>query len=320
RYRFVKMDVCAPELCALVRDIRPDGILHLAAESHVDRSIANPLAFVRTNVLGTANLLHAALDYFRTLPDERKAAFRFQHVSTDEVYGALGATGRFDETSPYHPRSPYSASKAGADHLVRAWGNTYGLPVIVSTGANTYGPCQFPEKLISRVIVNALSGKSLPLYGNGLQTREWLHVEDHAAALWLIHERGSVGETYAIGGDTERTNLAVVQSICRILDELRPTPSGCYADQIAFVADRPGHDVRYALDTGKLRRALGWRPAHAFDAGLRATVRWYLDNEPWWRSLEGSGVSGQGSVHGMPPAAHNRVNCPPLADRPIPNP
>jgi len=326
RYRFVKMDICDPEISRLIHEIQPDGIIHLAAESHVDRSIENPLEFVRTNVLGTANLLHAALGYFKTLPDERKAIFRFQHVSTDEVYGSLApSTGQpsgtgqktcatlFDETSPYNPSSPYSASKAGSDHLVRAWGHTYGLPILICNGSNTYGPYQFPEKLIPLVITNALQGKALPIYGNGQQVRDWIHVDDHAKALWLIHERGTPGESYAIGSDNPRTNLAVVHALCRLLDELRPrqnnvaqapspvakstldTAEGgcatlvpqnpCYADLIAFVPDRPGHDVRYALNTTKLRHTLHWHPETPFDSGLRSTVLWYLAHSPWWFPL-----------------------------------
>ena len=294
RYHFTRADICdGAAVSELFREFRPDAIMHLAAESHVDRSIDGPLDFVRTNVLGTATLLDAALGYWKTLPDERKAAFRFQHISTDEVYGSLGATGLFTEKTPYDPRSPYSASKASSDHMVRAWHHTFGLPVLLSNCSNNYGPYHFPEKLIPLVILNALDGKKLPIYGKGDNIRDWLFVEDHARALWLIDRKGKVGETYNIGGRNERTNLQVVQAICRILDELRPKASGSYADQITFVSDRPGHDLRYAIDADKLRRELGWEPRENFDSGLRLTVKWYLENDWWWRPIREGKYSGE---------------------------
>ena len=294
RYHFTRADICdGAAVSELFREFRPDAIMHLAAESHVDRSIDGPLDFVRTNVLGTATLLDAALGYWKTLPDERKAAFRFQHISTDEVYGSLGATGLFTEKTPYDPRSPYSASKASSDHMVRAWHHTFGLPVLLSNCSNNYGPYHFPEKLIPLVILNALDGKSLPIYGKGENIRDWLFVEDHARALWLIDRKGKVGETYNIGGRNERTNLQVVQTICRILDELRPKASGSYADQITFVADRPGHDLRYAIDADKLRSELGWEPREDFDSGLKLTVKWYLENDWWWRPIREGKYSGE---------------------------
>ena len=294
RYHFTQADICdAAAVRKLFAEFRPDAIMHLAAESHVDRSIDGPLEFVRTNVLGTATLLDAALAYWRELPDDRKVAFRFQHISTDEVYGSLGATGLFTESTPYDPRSPYSASKASSDHMVRAWHHTFGLPVLLSNCSNNYGPYHFPEKLIPLVILNALDGRKLPIYGKGENIRDWLFVEDHARALWLIDRKGKVGETYNIGGRNERTNLQVVQTICRILDELRPKASGSYADQITFVSDRPGHDLRYAIDADKLRNELGWEPRENFDSGLRLTVKWYLENDWWWRPIREGKYSGE---------------------------
>ena len=294
RYHFTRADICdGAAVRRLFSEFRPDAIMHLAAESHVDRSIDGPLEFVRTNVLGTATLLDAALAYWRELPEARKAAFRFQHISTDEVYGSLGATGLFTEQTPYDPRSPYSASKASSDHMVRAWHHTFGLPVLLSNCSNNYGPYHFPEKLIPLVILNALDGKKLPIYGKGENIRDWLFVEDHARALWLIDRKGKVGETYNIGGRNERTNLQVVQAICRILDELRPKASGSYADQITFVSDRPGHDLRYAIDADKLRGELGWEPREDFDSGLRLTVKWYLENDWWWRPIREGKYSGE---------------------------
>ncbi|MBR0457742.1 MAG: dTDP-glucose 4,6-dehydratase [Victivallales bacterium] len=293
-YHFAKLDICDREGVAnLFASFQPDAIMHLAAESHVDRSIDDPLCFVKTNVLGTANLLQCALEYWRSLDEARKSAFRFQHISTDEVYGSLGPEGFFQETTPYSPRSPYSASKASSDHLVRAWGHTFGLPVLLSNCSNNYGPYHFPEKLIPLVILNALDGKPLPIYGKGDNIRDWLYVEDHAKALWLINRKGLPGETYNIGGHNERTNLQVVQTICKILDELRPKQSGKYEDQITFVTDRPGHDQRYAIDADKLRRELGWRPEENFDTGIRRTVQWYLDNDWWWRPIREKKYSGE---------------------------
>ena len=293
-YHFEQADICdTAAVKRLFDDFQPDTIMHLAAESHVDRSIDDPLCFVKTNVLGTANLLQCALEYWRPLPDERKAAFRFQHISTDEVYGSLGATGFFKETTPYDPKSPYSASKASSDHLVRAWGHTFNLPVLISNCSNNYGPFHFPEKLIPLVILNALDGKQLPIYGKGENVRDWLYVEDHAKALWLINEKGVPGETYNIGGHNERTNLQVVNTICDILDDLRPKASGKYSDQIVFVTDRPGHDLRYAIDSAKLQKDLGWRPEEDFDTGIRKTVQWYLDNAWWWKPIREKKYAGQ---------------------------
>ena len=293
-YHFEQADICDPvAVKRLFDEFQPDTIMHLAAESHVDRSIDDPLCFVKTNVLGTANLLQCALEYWRPLPDERKAAFRFQHISTDEVYGSLGATGFFKETTPYDPKSPYSASKASSDHLVRAWGHTFNLPVLLSNCSNNYGPFHFPEKLIPLVILNALDGKQLPIYGKGENVRDWLYVEDHAKALWLINEKGVPGETYNIGGHNERTNLEVVKTICAILDDLRPKAQGNYADQIVFVTDRPGHDLRYAIDSDKLQKELGWKPEENFDTGIRKTVQWYLDNAWWWKPIREKKYAGQ---------------------------
>ena len=293
-YHFEQADICDPvAVKCLFDEFQPDTIMHLAAESHVDRSIDDPLCFVKTNVLGTANLLQCALEYWRPLPDERKAAFRFQHISTDEVYGSLGATGFFKETTPYDPKSPYSASKASSDHLVRAWGHTFNLPVLLSNCSNNYGPFHFPEKLIPLVILNALDGKQLPIYGKGENVRDWLYVEDHAKALWLINEKGVPGETYNIGGHNERTNLEVVKTICAILDDLRPKAQGNYSDQIVFVTDRPGHDLRYAIDSDKLQKELGWKPEENFDTGIRKTVQWYLDNAWWWKPIREKKYAGQ---------------------------
>ena len=294
RYSFAHLDICDREgVTRLFAEFQPDTIMHLAAESHVDRSIDAPLDFVRTNVLGTANLLQCALEYWRGLPEERQTAFRFQHISTDEVYGSLGEDGFFAETTPYDPKSPYSASKASSDHMVRAWGHTFGMPVLISNCSNNYGPYHFPEKLIPLVILNALDGKPLPVYGRGANVRDWLYVEDHAKALWLINQRGVPGETYNIGGHNERTNLEVVETICRILDELRPKTAGRYADQITFVADRPGHDLRYAIDATKLTRDLGWHAEENFDTGIRKTIQWYLDNAWWWEPIRAQKYAGE---------------------------
>ena len=293
-YSFRQLDICdADGVSALFAEFQPDSIMHLAAESHVDRSIDDPLCFVRTNVLGTANLLQCALTYWQKLPQERKEKFRFQHISTDEVYGSLGKTGFFKESTPYDPKSPYSASKASSDHMVRAWGHTFKMPVLISNCSNNYGPYHFPEKLIPLVILNALDGKDLPIYGKGENIRDWLYVEDHAKALWLINSRGVPGETYNIGGHNERTNLDVVRTVCRILDELKPRQSGSYAEQIKFVADRPGHDQRYAIDADKLHNDLGWVAEENFDSGIRKTVKWYLENEWWWRPIREKKYSGE---------------------------
>lgn len=284
-YVFEQADICDPAAMQAILDRhQPDAVMHLAAESHVDRSIDGPAEFIRTNVFGTFTLLEAAREYWRGLPGGRKAAFRFHHVSTDEVFGALGSEGRFSETSPYRPNSPYSASKAGSDHLARAWGETYGLPVIVSNTSNNYGPCQFPEKLIPVTILNALAGRPLPVYGRGENVRDWLYVEEHAEALLLVIEKGAPGETYNIGGDAEARNIDLVTMICALMDERRPDAAP-HAERIRFVADRPGHDFRYAIDGGKTERELGWAPKLTLDQGLALTVDWYLGNEAWWRPL-----------------------------------
>lgn len=265
---------------------RPDWVLHLAAESHVDRSIDSPGAFIQTNVVGTFVLLQAARAYLETLPPPARAGFRFVHVSTDEVYGSLGAEGLFTEATPYDPHSPYSASKAASDHLARAWHDTYGLPVLVTNCSNNYGPYQFPEKLIPVVILKALRGEPIPVYGRGENIRDWLYVRDHAEALLAVADRGTPGETYNIGGNNELRNLDLVHRLCGILDELRPRPDGQpYATQITFVKDRLGHDLRYAIDASKIRRDLGWRPREDHESGFRATVRWYLENEAWWHQI-----------------------------------
>ena len=275
-YAFERADICdAAAMARIFAAHDPDAVMHLAAESHVDRSIDGPEAFVRTNVVGTFTLLEAARAHWRALPDARRAAFRFHHVSTDEVFGALGPTGKFDETAPYAPNSPYSASKAGSDHLARAWGETYGLPVIVTNGSNTYGPFQFPEKLVPVAILNALSGRPIPIYGRGENVRDWLHVEDHAAALLAVIRRGRAGARYVIGGGREARNIDVVRMICSALDDLRPEAAP-HARLIAFVADRPGHDFRYAIDASKIMAELGWKPAVALEEGLRETARWHL--------------------------------------------
>jgi len=286
RYVFEHVDICnADALTRVFDEHRPDAVMHLAAEAHVDRSIHGPAAFLQTNLMGTGVLLEAARQYWASLPDARRAVFRFHHVSTDEVYGDLeDAQGLFTEQTPYAPSSPYSASKAGSDHLVRAWHRTFGLPVLVTNCSNNYGPYHFPEKLIPLMILNARAGKSLPVYGDGQQVRDWLYVEDHARALVRVLEAGQVGETYNIGGHNECTNLSVVEAICDLLEELAPQrPAGVagYRDLIAFVTDRPGHDLRYAIDAGKIERELGWRPEETFESGLRKTVQWYLENDDW---------------------------------------
>jgi dTDP-glucose 4,6-dehydratase len=283
RHRFVQGDVADAALVReLLRTERPKAVIHLAAESHVDRSIDGPAAFVQTNVVGTFAMLDAARDHWKSLPADEKEAFRFLHVSTDEVFGSLGAEGAFTETTPYSPRSPYSASKAASDHLVRAYFHTYGLPTLITNCSNNYGPYQFPEKLIPLMILNALEGKPLPVYGDGQNVRDWLFVEDHCRALRLVAKEGGPGETYNIGGNSERANLDVVKLICRIVDHLRPDlPHFPCESLINFVADRPGHDRRYAIDAGKIRRELGWEPQRTFEEGLAATVAWYLENSEW---------------------------------------
>lgn len=285
RYVFERADICdAAALARIFTAHKPDAVLHLAAESHVDRSIDGPEQFIHTNIVGTFRLLAAARAYWQALDAGRKARFRFHHVSTDEVFGSLGPEGLFSETTAYDPRSPYSASKAASDHLVRAWHETYGLPTLVTNCSNNYGPYQFPEKLIPLTILKGLAGETMPVYGRGDNVRDWLHVEDHARALCLVLERGSIGETYNIGGSAERRNIDVVRAICGLLDELRPAGRP-HERLIRFVEDRPGHDHRYAIDAGKLARELGWVPRETFDSGLRRTVAWYLANEAWWRPI-----------------------------------
>ena len=294
RYTFEQVDICdAKALACVFEQHKPDAVMHLAAESHVDRSIDGPAAFIETNIVGTYTLLEAARTYWNTLSNEGKTAFRFHHISTDEVYGDLeGTDDLFTETTPYAPSSPYSASKASSDHLVRAWLRTYGLPTIVTNCSNNYGPFHFPEKLIPLMILNALDGKPLPVYGNGQQIRDWLFVEDHARALYKVVTEGKVGETYNIGGHNEKANIDVVRTICQLLEELVPNkPKGVvkYEDLITYVKDRPGHDVRYAIDAAKIGRELGWKPQETFESGIRKTVEWYLNNKKWWtRVLDGS--------------------------------
>lgn len=286
RYSFVQADICdADAVSKALREFRPDVVAHLAAESHVDRSIDGPGAFIQTNMVGTFVMLNQTLGYWRGLNGAAKAAFRFHHISTDEVFGSLGEDGFFTETTPYDPRSPYSASKAGSDHLVRAWGHTYGLPVLVTNCSNNYGPYHFPEKLIPLIIIRALSGESLPVYGDGSNVRDWLFVDDHARALQAVFETGVPGETYNVGGNAEKKNIEVVTAICSILDRLRPKAQGQYADQIAYVTDRPGHDQRYAIDASKIRSNLGWTPSVTFEQGIEQTVIWYLENQSWWRDI-----------------------------------
>lgn len=341
-YRFAQADVCDQEaVAALLNDFQPDAIMHLAAESHVDRSIDGPAAFMETNIMGTYTMLECAREYWQSLPEDggrksedgsqetsnskpqtpNRSSFRFHHISTDEVYGSLGAEGLFEETTSYDPRSPYSASKASSDHLVKAWFHTYGLPVVITNCSNNYGPYHFPEKLIPLVILNALDEKPLPIYGKGDNIRDWLYVEDHAKALVTVVEKGALGETYNVGGRNERTNLEVVETICEILDELRPlNTSGksevecgtsgeslsttdnsqptkneikSYRDLITFVTDRPGHDARYAIDASKLENELGWKAQENFDTGIRRTIQWYLDNDWWWSPLRASRYSGE---------------------------
>jgi len=280
---FVRGDICDRELLdRLLTHHQPRAIVHFAAESHVDRSILGPGAFMQTNVTGTFTLLEATRDYCTSLNAESRAAFRFLHVSTDEVYGSLGPHDpAFTETHPYEPNSPYSASKAASDHLVRAWHHTYGLPVLTTNCSNNYGPYHFPEKLIPLMIVNALAGKPLPVYGDGMQVRDWLYVKDHCSAVREVLARGKVGETYNVGGWNERPNIEIVRTICRLLDELRPDPAGSYSRLITHVTDRPGHDRRYAIDARKIEHKLGWRPAETFETGIRKTVKWYLENPAW---------------------------------------
>ena len=285
KHRLVEADICdAPRIRALMSEYQPDAVMHLAAESHVDRSISGPGAFVRTNVVGTQIMLDAARAHWDQLKGAAKDQFRFLHISTDEVFGSLGPVGSFNEETRYDPRSPYSASKAGSDHLVRAWGETYGLPILISNCSNNYGPRQFPEKLIPLMILNAFEGKPLPVYGDGLNVRDWLLVDDHARALTTILTKGAPGETYVVGGRAEKTNITIVKTICAICDELFPHKAP-HEKLITYVADRPGHDRRYAIDPSKIERELGWTPQARFETALRDTVIWYRDNESWWRSI-----------------------------------
>jgi dTDP-glucose 4,6-dehydratase len=286
-YQFRQADICdRAAIAELLWWFAPDAVLHLAAESHVDRSIDGPGEFIRTNIEGTYALLEAASEYWRGLPAEQAARFRFHHVSTDEVFGSLGSVGRFSEESRYQPNSPYAASKAASDHLVRAWHETFGLPTVMTNCSNNYGPYHFPEKLIPLVILKALHGEAIPVYGRGDNVRDWLHVEDHARALHRVLTEGRPGESYNIGGDGERTNLDVVNAICELLDEMQPGSPYCpHAGLIAFVSDRPGHDRRYAMDAAKIQAELGWRPRESFESGLRKTVAWYLDNRWWWEPI-----------------------------------
>jgi dTDP-glucose 4,6-dehydratase len=295
RYHFERVDICdAVAMQRLFKRYQPDAVMHLAAESHVDRSIDGPAQFIETNIVGTYTLLEAVRDYWQGLKGETKARFRFHHISTDEVYGSLGANGYFTEETPYQPNSPYSASKAASDHLTRAWHHTYGLPVVTTNCSNNYGPYHFPEKLIPLVIIKALRGESLPVYGKGDNIRDWLYVEDHARALRLVLEKGRVGETYNIGGHNERTNLEVVETICALLDELAPDARFApRSSLISFVTDRPGHDKRYAIDAGKIARELGWKPQETFESGLRKTVQWYLENRGWWERVLSGAYRGE---------------------------
>ena len=291
RFAFERADICdAPAMKRLINAFEPDVVMHLAAESHVDRSIDAPSQFIETNVRGTGVLLDAALQYWRSLPPAARAAFRFHHISTDEVFGSLGADGFFHEDTPYAPNSPYAASKAASDHLVRAWQHTFGLPIVLSNCSNNYGPYHFPEKLIPLTILNGLEGKPLPVYGTGQNVRDWLYVEDHVDALMLVAEQGAPGRSYNIGGNNEWTNIDVVKAVCALLDELAPNPAiGRHERLISFVHDRPGHDLRYAIDASRIKRELGWRPRDTMTTGLRKTVQWYLDNRAWWERIR-SGV------------------------------
>ncbi|KAA1054017.1 dTDP-glucose 4,6-dehydratase [Azospirillum argentinense] len=293
RYAFEKVDICEGDaLRRVFAEHRPDAVMHLAAESHVDRSIDGPGEFIQTNVVGTFRLLEAARGYWSSLSAEERAAFRFHHISTDEVFGTLGDEGFFTETTPYSPNSPYSASKASSDHLVRAWHETYGMPVVLTNCSNNYGPYHFPEKLIPLVILKGLKGEPLPVYGKGDNIRDWLYVEDHARALRLVLDKGVIGESYNIGGYNERTNLDVVRTICALLDEMAPA-GGPHDRLITFVADRPGHDKRYAIDASKITRELGWKPQETFETGLRKTVAWYLENRSWWEAILNGSYRGE---------------------------
>jgi len=286
RYKFAQVDICnGPELRRLFDQYKPDAVLNLAAESHVDRSIDEPGAFIQTNLVGTFTVLQEALRHWRSLDGEVRDRFRLLHISTDEVYGSLPEDGLFSETSPYAPNSPYSASKAGSDHLVRAWHETYGLPALITNCSNNYGPFQFPEKLIPLMIIRGLEDQPLPVYGDGMNIRDWLHVEDHVRALLCALQHGQPGESYNIGARSERTNLDLVETVCDLLDDFEPSTKGLRRDLITFVSDRPGHDRRYAIDPSRIERELGWRPQESFESGLAKTVRWYLENQGWWQSI-----------------------------------
>ncbi len=293
-YHFCEADILnAAAVNKAITEFRPTSIMHLAAESHVDRSIDEPTSFIETNVVGTYQLLQHALDYWRKLDKVSKDSFRFHHISTDEVYGSLGAKGLFTEQTAYAPRSPYSASKASSDHLVRSWHHTYNLPIVITNCSNNYGPYHFPEKLIPLVILNAMERKPLPIYGTGENVRDWLYVDDHVKALWKVVTRGRVGETYNIGANMERTNIEVVTTVCDILDTLRPGSEGQSRDLIEFVPDRPGHDLRYAIDSTRIQQELDWKPEESFDSGLQKTVQWYLGNEWWWGPIRNTKYAGQ---------------------------
>lgn len=295
RYHFAQLDITdGPALHAIFQQFQPTAVMHLAAESHVDRSIDGPATFVNTNIVGTYTLLDATRHYWQGLDKPAQATFRFHHISTDEVYGSLGPTGYFTEQSPYQPNSPYSASKAASDHLVRAWHHTFQLPVVTTNCSNNYGPYQFPEKLIPLMIIHALAGKPLPIYGQGQNVRDWLYVEDHVKALYLVLQQGRLGETYNIGGDNEQTNLNIVHQLCELLDEFLPhSPHRPHRQLINFVTDRPGHDLRYAIDARKLKQELGWRPQETFTSGLRKTVTWYLEHRDWWQRVQDGRYRGE---------------------------
>ncbi|WP_164116058.1 dTDP-glucose 4,6-dehydratase [Sphingorhabdus sp. Alg239-R122] len=295
RYNFAQVDIRDAEAVAeQFRAFQPDTVMHLAAESHVDRSIEGPAAFIETNLVGTFNMLSAALNHWRTLDETGQAAFRFHHISTDEVFGALGDSGFFTEETAYDPRSPYSASKAGSDHLVQAWHHTYGLPVLLTNCSNNYGPYHFPEKLIPLMIIKCLAGEPLPVYGDGSNVRDWLYVDDHVRAMLAVIEGGTPGESYMVGGNSEQTNLRVVEVICDTLDRIRPRADGkSYREQISFVTDRPGHDFRYAIDASKLKNELGWEPSETFESGMERTIDWYLGNEKWWQDILSGAYRGE---------------------------
>jgi dTDP-glucose 4,6-dehydratase len=299
RFHFERANICdTQKIESLINKFKPDVIMHLAAESHVDRSIDGPAEFIETNIVGTFSMLRAALSYWQSLTPEKQAGFRFHHISTDEVFGALGAEGYFTEETAYDPRSPYSASKAGSDHLVSAWSHTYKLPILITNCSNNYGPYHFPEKLIPLTIIKCLAGDAIPVYGKGDNVRDWLYVEDHVRALQAVFERGKPNESYIVGGRSERTNLQVVHTICDILDKIMPKASSkSYREQITFVSDRPGHDFRYAIDASKLERELGWKALESFDSGMEKTVKWYLENREWWEAILSGEYRGERLGH-----------------------